>query len=98
VIEAFPAFLRPQLSTLFARSCATEDIAKVEAFIRPRLATLGGGELELEQTKQRIALCAALRKAKQGEIGLRPREWCTSRKSWLRWTRTQLTTADNRAG
>src|SRR5690606_28910733 len=29
---------------------------------------------------------------------LRPREWCTSRKSWLGWTRTQLTTADNRAG
>ena len=68
VMEAFPAFLRPQLSTLFARSCSTEDIAKVEAFIRPRLAILGGGELELEQTKQRIALCAALRNAKQAEI------------------------------
>jgi tetratricopeptide (TPR) repeat protein len=27
-----------------------------------------------------------------------PRSWCTSRESWLGWTRAQLTTADNRAG
>ncbi len=68
VMNALPTFLRRQLSTLYARSCDTEDIAKVEAFIRPKLAMLGGGELELEQTKQRIKLCAALKSAKGAEI------------------------------
>ena len=37
-------------------------------WIQPNLAQLGGGELELAQTKERIALCAALKSAKQAEI------------------------------
>jgi hypothetical protein len=68
VMSVLPAFLRPHLSTLYARSCTPEDIAKVDAFIRPKLAMLGGGELELEQTKQRIRLCTALKSAKRSEI------------------------------
>jgi aminopeptidase N len=68
VLHAMPTFLRPQLSTLYARSCAPDDITRVEAFIRPKLAMLGGGELELEQAKQRIRLCAALKSAKKSEI------------------------------
>lgn len=68
VLHAMPTFLRPQLSMLYARSCTPEDIARVEAFIRPKLAALGGGELELEQTKQRIQLCTALKAAKRSEI------------------------------
>ncbi len=68
VLRALPAFSRPRLSMLYARACSREDIARVDAFIRPKLDALGGGELELEQTKQRIKLCAALRSAKGAEI------------------------------
>ncbi|MEY2883226.1 MAG: hypothetical protein RL490_950, partial [Pseudomonadota bacterium] len=47
---------------------SSADIARVEALIRPNLKILGGGELELEQTKQRIGQCVALKTAKGGEI------------------------------
>ena len=44
------------------------DIAKIEALLRPKLAGLGGGDLDLERVKERIGLCAALKAAKGGEI------------------------------
>lgn len=68
VMNTLPTFLRPRLSNLYARACTAEDVARVEAFFRPKLAEMGGGELELEQTKERIRACAAVRKEKQAEI------------------------------
>jgi hypothetical protein len=67
-MEAFPGFARPKIVELFGGYCTTSDIARVERWIQPNLAQLGGGELELAQTKERIALCAALKSAKQEEI------------------------------
>ncbi len=67
IAESLPAFSRPNMLTLFGGFCARPDIARVEALARPRLALLGGGELELEQVKERIARCAALKAAKGAE-------------------------------
>jgi hypothetical protein len=36
--------------------------------VRPNLAVLGGGELELSQTKERIGQCAALKDARGDQI------------------------------
>jgi hypothetical protein len=69
LLDAFPGFLRPRIVELFGGYCAKTDIARVEHWIRPNLAELGGGELELSQTKERIALCVALKDAKGDEIG-----------------------------
>jgi aminopeptidase N len=69
LLDAFPGFLRPRIVELFGGYCAKTDIARVEQWIQPKLAELGGGELELSQTKERIALCAALKDAKGAEIG-----------------------------
>jgi len=68
LMEAFPGFARPNIVGMFGGYCTTSDIARVERWIQPNLAQLGGGELELAQTKERIALCAALKSAKQEEI------------------------------
>ncbi len=68
IMKAVPGFLRPQLPLLFARACDREEIERAERFIQPRLTELGGGELELEQTKQRIQACVALRDAKGKEM------------------------------
>ncbi|MEA3140413.1 MAG: hypothetical protein QOK23_2582 [Gammaproteobacteria bacterium] len=69
VMESFPGFARPQFVTLFDGHCAPDDLAKVDAYMQPKLKELGGGELELAQTKERIALCFALKSAKGAEIG-----------------------------
>jgi hypothetical protein len=69
LLEAFPGFLRPRIVQLFGGYCSNADIVRVEHWIQPNLAQLGGGELELAQTKERIALCVALRDAKAAEIG-----------------------------
>lgn len=68
VIDAFPGFARPGIVSVFDGYCAAEDIAKVDAFVKPKLQTLGGGELELTQAKERIGQCVALKKAKGAEI------------------------------
>lgn len=68
VMKAVPGFLRPQFALLFARGCERTDIERAENFIRPRLTELGGGELELEQAKQRIQACIALREMKAEEM------------------------------
>jgi aminopeptidase N len=69
VMDSFPGFARPQFVTLFNGHCASDDIAKADAYMQPKLHELGGGELELAQTKERIALCLALKNAKGAEIG-----------------------------
>jgi hypothetical protein len=68
LMEKFPGFARPQVITFFDGLCRAEDVARVDAFVRPKLATLGGGELELSQVKERIGLCVALQNAKGEEI------------------------------
>ena len=68
VMEKFPGFARPMVIKFFEGFCRKEDVARVEAFVRPKLAALGGGELELAQTKERIGLCVALKEAKGAEI------------------------------
>jgi aminopeptidase N len=69
LLDAFPGFLRPRIVELFGGYCSKADIARVDRWIKPNLAQLGGGELELAQTKERIALCATLKEAKGAEIG-----------------------------
>ena len=69
VMAAFPGFARPAIVTAFAGYCSMSDIAKVDAYVQPKLKTLGGGELELAQVKERIGQCAALKQAKGAEIG-----------------------------
>ena len=54
--------------TLFDGYCAAGDVAKADAYMQPKLKELGGGELELARTKERIARCVALKSAKGAEI------------------------------
>jgi ERAP1-like C-terminal domain len=68
VVESFPGFARAGIIGFFDGYCSRDAIARVEGLIRPNLATLGGGELELSQTKERINQCAALKEAKGSEI------------------------------
>jgi aminopeptidase N len=68
VMETFPGFARPELISMFDGYCAVEDAARLEALMRPKLAELGGGELELAEGRDRIARCAALKQAKGAEI------------------------------
>jgi aminopeptidase N len=68
VMERFPTFTRPLFISAFDGLCSTADVERIDAFIKPRLQQLGGGEMELSQTKERIAGCAALRRAKGAEI------------------------------
>jgi aminopeptidase N len=69
LMEAFPGFARPAIVRVFDGYCSAGDIAKVDAYVQPKLQTLGGGELELAQAKERIGLCVALKTAKGAEIG-----------------------------
>ncbi len=68
LMESYPGFARPGIIRLFDGYCRASDVDRVEKVLRPKLATIGGGELELEQVKQRIGQCAALKAAKGGEI------------------------------
>ncbi|WP_394647121.1 M1 family metallopeptidase [uncultured Sphingomonas sp.] len=63
-----PAFSRPRLPLLFASFCSADRAAAVDAVFRPKLATLGGGALELDQALGAIRQCAALKAAKGAEI------------------------------
>ncbi len=68
VVESFPGFARAGVIGFFDGYCSADAAARVEGLIRPNLAVLGGGELELAQTKERIGQCAALKAAKGAEI------------------------------
>lgn len=68
VVESFPGFARASVIGFFDGYCSAQAASRVETLIRPNLAILGGGELELAQTKERIGQCAALKAAKAAEI------------------------------
>jgi ERAP1-like C-terminal domain len=68
VVESFPGFARSGIISFFDGYCSREAVDRVESLIRPNLAVLGGGELELSQTKERIGQCAALKEAKGADI------------------------------
>jgi len=68
VMDAFPGFARPEAIGLLEGYCDSDSIQKVDAFVRPKLKELGGGELRLEQTKDRIKQCVTLKQAKGAEI------------------------------
>jgi hypothetical protein len=68
VEKVFPAIARPAIATLFGSGCSAAEVERVEAFFAPRLKELGGGELELAQTRERIGLCAALKQARGADI------------------------------
>lgn len=63
-----PAFVRPRLATAFSSYCEPAKADAVEALFRPRMASLGGGDLELRQATESIRLCAALKAAKGAEM------------------------------
>jgi hypothetical protein len=71
VMETFPGFARSHMIELFDGACAREDAVRLDQLIAPKLAELGGGELELAQMKERIGLCVALKEAKGAEIARR---------------------------
>jgi hypothetical protein len=48
--------------------CSSAKAGEVEAALRPRLAVVGGGELDLNRSLGGIRQCAALREAKGAEI------------------------------
>lgn len=68
VAADIPAIARPRLPALFSSYCEASKADALEAMFRPKLATLGGGELELTQTVEAIRLCVALKQAKGAEI------------------------------
>lgn len=68
VVESFPGFARASVIGFFDGYCSPDAVNRVDALIRPNLAILGGGELELAQTRERIGQCAALKAAKGAEI------------------------------
>lgn len=68
VVESFPGFARTGIIGFYDGYCTPEAAARVEALVRPNLAILGGGELELSQTKERIGQCAALKAARGSQI------------------------------
>ena len=68
LLSVFPGPARPLIVKLSEGYCQPEDAAKLEAFFRPKLTMLGGGELELSQTTEQIEVCAALKTAKGTEI------------------------------
>jgi aminopeptidase N len=69
VVAAIPGFSRPRVvSWLFGDECTGEAIARVDAWAQAHLSALGGGQLELAQTKERIGVCAAVRQGKGAEI------------------------------
>jgi aminopeptidase N len=68
VLGQIPGGFRQQVIHIFDGYCAQGDVARIDAFIEPRLKLIGGGGLEIAQTKERVALCVALRNAKANEI------------------------------
>ncbi len=68
VANTVPSFGRARLPLLFAGYCTADKAAAVDALFRPKLAVLGGGELELGQTLDGIRQCVALKAAKGAEI------------------------------
>jgi len=68
VIDTFPSSDRSQIIELFRGYCSAGDIARADAYVKPKMPALGGGELELAQAKERIGLCVALQAAKGSEI------------------------------
>jgi aminopeptidase N len=68
LIDRFPGFERPQFVRIYEGYCSKADVARVDEFVRPKLAQIGGGDLELSQVKERIGICASLKSAKGEEI------------------------------
>ena len=69
VMNAFPGFAKPYIVRMFDGKCGADDVAKLEAYMKPKMPKIGGGDLELAQTKERIGQCVALKNAKGAEIG-----------------------------
>ncbi len=68
VVESFPGFGRAGIIGFYDGYCTPAAADRVEALVRPNLAILGGGALELSQTKERINKCAALKDARGEQI------------------------------
>lgn len=69
VLQLTPRFERPELvDVLFDDDCAAGDVAKVDDWARRWGKSLGGGDLEIAQAKERIGRCVALKQAKAQEI------------------------------
>lgn len=68
LMNSYPGFAKRNIVSLFAGFCSEADAVRVDGLVRPRLAELGGGELELSQAVAGIRRCAALKAAKGGDI------------------------------
>jgi aminopeptidase N len=68
LMNSYPGFAKRNIVSLFAGFCSEADAARVEALVKPRLADLGGGDLELSQAVAGIRRCTALKAAKGLEI------------------------------
>jgi len=68
VEETFPGFARTKVVELFGAYCSADALARIDRIVVPALKEIGGGELELSQTRERVSLCMALKEAKGAEI------------------------------
>jgi len=68
LMNSYPGFAKRNIVNLFSGFCSEADAVRVEALVQPRLADLGGGDLELSQAVAGIRRCAALKAAKGSEI------------------------------
>jgi hypothetical protein len=67
IAKQFPGFGNAMLGV--GGSYCSEDKARaVDAALRPKIAVVGGGELDLERSLAGVRQCAALRAAKGAEI------------------------------
>jgi len=68
MLKVFVGPVRPYIVKLFEGYCDPADATRVDAYFQSKLKTLGGGELELAQTKEKIGVCASLKRAKSAEV------------------------------
>jgi aminopeptidase N len=66
--DRLPGISKTLLVQMYSGYCEEPKIAALDAFYAPNRQRLGGGELEAAQTRERIALCAALKSSKGDEI------------------------------
>ena len=67
-MTSLPKVARTRIIDLFDSYCDAADAHKVEATFRPKLAQLGGGDLNIRKTEEAIRVCAALKAASEAQL------------------------------
>jgi aminopeptidase N len=67
-ITSFPNVARNRIIGMFDGYCSPEDADAVGRIFAPKLALIGGGEIDVQKAQQTIRTCAALKAATHGQI------------------------------